>query len=304
VLLFSKEDVLVVASARRLTPADKNASLSGQSGAIGSAFHQDEPVLVTDIKGDPELNRLVTFVNCRELYVFPLRSGFNAYGVLLYAHPEIGYFTSVRREIIDILGSQAVIAMQNARLYQDLVDEHTRMMEVQEEARKKLARDLHDGPTQSVAAIAMRVNMVHRMIDKNPQAALPELDKIEDLARRTTKEIRHMLFTLRPLVLESQGLVAALKSMAEKTNETYAQNIQIEVDENLLKNMEMGRQSVIFYIVEEAITNARKHAKAANMILHCLRSRMMASDLMSDRSPDPTISAAAWAWSTCANAVN
>ncbi len=74
-----------------------------------------------------------------------------------------------------------------------------------------------------------------------------------------------MLFTLRPLVLESQGLVAALKSMADKTNETYGQNIQIEVDETLLKNMEMGRQSVIFYIVEEAITNARKHAKAANI---------------------------------------
>ncbi len=265
VLLFSKEDVLVVASARRLTPADKNASLSGHSGAIGKAFEHDEPVLLTDIKGDPELNRLLTFVNCRELYVFPLRSGFNAYGLLIYAHPETGYFTSVRREIIDILGSQAVIAMQNARLYQDLVDEHTRMMEVQEEARKKLARDLHDGPTQSVAAIAMRVNMVHRMMDKNPQSALPELEKIEDLARRTTKEIRHMLFTLRPLVLESQGLVAALKSMADKTNETYGQNIQIEVDETLLKNMEMGRQSVIFYIVEEAITNARKHAKAANI---------------------------------------
>jgi signal transduction histidine kinase len=139
------------------------------------------------------------------------------------------------------------------------------MIEVQEETRKKLARDLHDGPTQSVAAIAMRINLVQRMLAKSPRAAQPELEKIEDLARRTTKEIRHMLFTLRPLVLESQGLVAALQSMAEKTNETYAQSIQVQVDESLLTNMEMGKQSVIFYIVEEAITNARKHAKAANI---------------------------------------
>lgn len=265
VLLFSKDDVLMVASARRLTPADKRAALNGQAGAIGKALEQDKPLLIKEIHNDPELKRLATFLACREIYCVPLRSGFNAYGVLLFGHPEPGYFTPDRREIIDILSSQAVIAIANARLYQDLVDEHNRMIEVQEETRKKLARDLHDGPTQSVAAIAMRINLVQRMLTKSPRAAQPELEKIEDLARRTTKEIRHMLFTLRPLVLESQGLVAALQSMAEKTNETYAQGIQVQVDESLLTNLEMGKQSVIFYIVEEAITNARKHAKAANI---------------------------------------
>jgi signal transduction histidine kinase len=82
------------------------------------------------------------------------------------------------------------------------------MMDIQEEARKKIARDLHDGPTQSIAAIAMRVNFARRLMERDFKAASEELYKIEELARRTTKEIRHMLFTLRPLVLESQGLVA------------------------------------------------------------------------------------------------
>lgn len=265
VMLYSKNDVLEVASARRLTPADKRATLQGQSGAVGRALEKDKPVLVRDIKSDPELSRIVTFQVCREIYCFPLRSGFSAYGILLFGHPEIGYFTPDRRETLDILGSQAVIAIQNARLYQDLVDERDRMIEVQEETRKKLARDLHDGPTQSVAAIAMRINLVHRMMTKTPENAALELEKIEELARRTSKEIRHMLFTLRPLVLESQGLVAALQSMAEKTNETYLQHIQVQVDDSMLQNMEIGKQSVIFYIVEEAITNARKHAKAGNI---------------------------------------
>jgi signal transduction histidine kinase len=70
------------------------------------------------------------------------------------------------------------------------------------------------------------------------------------------------------LVLESQGLVAALKSMAEKTNETYAQDVQIQIDESVLQNMEVGKQSVVFYIAEEAVTNARKHAKAAHVWVH------------------------------------
>jgi signal transduction histidine kinase len=262
VLLFGQGETLTVGSARRLTPADMRVELNGRTGAISQSIDQDKPVLVKNVEADPELTRFVSFHKSREIYCFPLRSGFNAYGVLLFAHPEPGYFGSDRREILDILGRQAVIAIQNARLYQDVVDEREHMLEVQEEARKKLARDLHDGPTQSVSAIAMRVNMAQRILAKDPKAVAEELVRIEDLARRTTKEIRHMLFTLRPLVLESQGLEAALQSMAEKMKETFSQNVQINVQENGLQNLEVGKQGVIFYIVEEAVNNARKHARA------------------------------------------
>ncbi len=74
-----------------------------------------------------------------------------------------------------------------------------------------------------------------------------------------------MLFTLRPLVLESQGLIAALESMAEKMRETYGQNVIIQADPNLVEELEMGKQAVIFYIAEEAINNARKHAQARHV---------------------------------------
>ena len=74
-----------------------------------------------------------------------------------------------------------------------------------------------------------------------------------------------MLFTLRPLVLESQGLVAALQAMAEKMKETYSQNVHVNVEETILESIEMGKQGVIFYIVEEAVNNARKHAQAGRI---------------------------------------
>ncbi len=265
VLLFSPEDKLEVGSARRFTPADMRTVLPGKSGAIAEAMNSGEPVLIDDISKDPEINHFVSFRQCSQVYVFPIRSGFNVYGVLVFGHPDAGYFTQDRTEVLDILGRQSVIAIANARLYQELVDERDKMVEVQEEARRKLARDLHDGPTQSVSAIAMRVNIARRMLEKKPLEAGEELAKIEELARRTTKEIRHMLFTLRPLVLESQGLVAALNSMAEKLQETYNQDVQIQVDENLLDDMEIGKQGVIFFIVEEAVNNARKHAQAAHI---------------------------------------
>ncbi|MBK9925623.1 MAG: sensor histidine kinase [Anaerolineales bacterium] len=264
VLLF-KNDELTVGSARRFTNSDMRATLHGNDGILKRVLDEGEAVFTQDIGYDPELGRIIALRSCLSAYCFPLRSGFNVYGAMLYAHPDINYFTQERRDLLDIIGRQAVIAVQNASLYQDLVEEKERMIEVQEETRKKLARDLHDGPTQSVAAMAMRINLVRRMMAKSPKDAMEELQKIEDLALRTTKEIRHMLFTLRPLILESQGLTAALQAMAEKMRETFTQNVIINVDENVLENMEMGKQGVIFYIIEEAVNNARKHASAAHI---------------------------------------
>jgi len=269
VLLFIKNESnhteLHVGSARRFTPSDMRITLPGASGLIGHTIDEGEPQLSSNLVEDPELGRIITLRACRSAYCIPLRSGLDTYGVLLFAHPEAEFFTPDRLEILNIVGNQSVIAIQNARLYQDLEREKERMTEIQEEARKKMARDLHDGPTQSVAAIAMRVNFARRLIDRDVKATTDELFKIEELARRTTKEIRHMLFTLRPLVLESQGLIPALESMAEKIHETYNQLVIIQADPGVVDQLEPAKQTVAFYIAEEAINNARKHAKAEHI---------------------------------------
>ena len=264
VFLF-RDHQLQIGAARRFTNADLRVNLGGNEGILKKLLDGGDAILTTDIGYDPELGRIIALRSCSSAYCFPLRSGFNVYGAMLFAHPDPNYFNKERCGLLDIIGRQAVIAVQNARLYQDLVEEKERMVEVQEEARKKLARDLHDGPTQSVAAMAMRINLARRMMTKDVKEATKELVKIEELAHRTTKEIRHMLFTLRPLILESQGLSAALEAMAEKMRETFSQNVIINVDEKILDEMEMGKQGVIFYIIEEATNNARKHANAPHI---------------------------------------
>ncbi|HKJ26732.1 MAG TPA: histidine kinase [Anaerolineales bacterium] len=255
-------DSLVVGSARRFTPSDLRAVLPGKSGVIADTLNSGQPRLIYTPKEDPEIRRLIAMRECGVVYCYPLRAAAEMFGVLMFGHPEATYFDETNCEIMDVVGRQALVALQNAQLYRNLELEKERMMEIQEEARKQLARDLHDGPTQSVAAIAMRVNFARRLIDRDAQAAGDELFKIEDLARRTTKEIRHMLFTLRPLVLETNGLVAALESMAEKMAETYGQKVTISAAKAAIDDLELGKQGVIFYIAEEAVNNARKHAEA------------------------------------------
>lgn len=253
---------LRMVSARHFTPVDQRIIFSSASKILHTALENEQPTLHYQPMRDPELSRAIALRQCNAVYLLPLRKGLQVYGLLLYAHPQADYFNSERREILQVIANQAMVAIENALLYQHLEQEKERIIEIQEEARKKLARDLHDGPTQSVSALAMRVNFARRLLERDPQATAEELYKIEELARRTTKEIRHMLFTLRPLVLESQGLIAALQAMAEKMLETYHQKVIVQADPATIQDLEINKQSVIFAIAEEAVNNARKHAKA------------------------------------------
>ena len=95
----------------------------------------------------------------------------------------------------------------------------------------------------------------------NPAKAIAELAELEDITRRTSKEIRTMLFTLRPVVLETQGLAAALRQYGERLQETDGLVVTVE-DSQFGVTLTDETAGVIFSILEEAINNARKHAHA------------------------------------------
>ena len=262
VLLFN-ETALTVGAGRHLTPRDLLLTFPAEHGVLQETLKSGEMKLLKDPFKDLELCQIVALQGCQVAVFLPLLRGLNAFGVMLFAHPNPDFFSRDRCDVLEMIGHQATIAIQNARLYQDLEFEKEHILDTQEETRKKLARDLHDGPTQSVAVIAMRLNIARKMLEVNSTEAGEEIAKVEELARHTTQEIRHMLFTLRPLVLEAEGLTAALQSMADKMRDTFQQAVKVEVDPAIEKQLEISKQTVVFYLVEEAVNNARKHAKAA-----------------------------------------
>ncbi len=267
VLLF-REDLLVVEAIRRFPAHDSKVSLPVEDGVLLKTMQSGAPQLITSPSDDPELHQLSGLQGMGSLLCLPLIRGLNAFGFMLYAHPRPDFFSPEKHELLEMISRQAVIAIHNARLYTQLQQENERILETQEETRKKLARDLHDGPTQSVAAIAMRASIARKLFERDQNEGLEELMRIEDLARRTTQEIRHMLFTLRPLVLESEGLESALTTMATRMRDTYQQNVVIDVDAAVIEQLEISKQTAVFYIVEEAVNNARKHASASKIEVH------------------------------------
>ncbi len=264
VLLFRASDNhLHVVVSRGLTRLDEQRSTPGLDGVIGEALKQTIPIFGDSPRKDLELGNFVAFQTMRSVMCVPLRAGFDNYGITVYGSPFPDAFTNEHLELLTAIGSQATIALQNSHLYQNLLDERDKLIDAEEEARKKLARDLHDGPTQDVAAIAMRMSIIQKLLEVNPTQVPLELRKVEEIARKTTKEIRHMLFTLRPLVLENQGLTAALGQLADKMKESYDQPVTIRVSREADRYLDTHQQGVIFYIIEEAVGNARKHAQAS-----------------------------------------
>jgi len=272
VMLFQgKDNKLRIAASRGLTRTDDSVALAGREGVLALALKQAEPVFAGDAVRDPELQYIAAFQNARSVLAIPLRAGYDNYGVMLFGCDRPNAFSNAHRELMEAIGRQATMALQNAVLYRNLLVEKEKIVEVEEDARKKLARDLHDGPTQSVAAIAMRASYIRRLIERQPQQAIQELWKVEDLARRTTKEIRHMLFTLRPLVLETQGLVAALHQLSEKMADTHNTAVTVVAQDDVEKLLDLNAQGVLFYIVEEAVNNARKHAQSSQIWVRLYR---------------------------------
>ncbi len=263
VLLFGESDLFVTAS-QGLNRLDQHRRLPGREGIIGEALNTAEPVITTNPSQDPEIGKFLAFQYLRSTIAVPLRAGFESFGVVVFGSPVADTFTPDRTELLVAICNQAIIALQNAQLYQDLLAEKERIVEIEEDERKKLARDLHDGPTQSIAAIAMRLNYVRVLLDRDPPKVNEELSNIEELARRTTKEIRQMLFKLRPIILETQGLTAALEQYVQKLEETDSINFHLQI-QPVDDYLDADAQGGIFYIIEECINNTRKHAHANNV---------------------------------------
>jgi signal transduction histidine kinase len=260
VFLYEGSELVPVAS-RRFIGRDSEKRVKGESGILGEAIKQAEAVVTHRPSHDQELQNFAAFQSCSTAVCLPLRAGFQIFGAMVLATDADVLFNDEHMELFESISDQAVVALQNAQLYQKVEAEKQRIIEADEEARRELARNLHDGPTQSVAAIAMRINFIRSLMPKDPRQAFVELKKVEDLAKDTSKEIRSMLFALRPLVLEHQGLGAAIETLIAKIRESDGLNMRLVGGEygDLLSEQACG---TVFYIIEEALGNARKYSEA------------------------------------------
>lgn len=266
VMLFRADNSLYIAYSRGLKGGYERHTFRADDGALHDALSDGIPIISKNPWKDVILGEISGFKTMRSLLCVPLRAQYENFGILVFASTMPKAFNPDHIEILNVLGLQATVALQNAVLYDNLLREKDRLIEMEEDARKELVRDLHDVPTQTISAVAMRIRIVMRMMETQPpQKLMGELEEMEQMALRATEEIRHVLFTTRPLALEAQGLIAALNQLAEKMQKTHKQNVVIDVHEDFEDYLDETRQGPLFYLVEEATNNARKYAQASRI---------------------------------------
>jgi signal transduction histidine kinase len=172
-------------------------------------------------------------------------------------------------QLLTTLAGQAAVALDNAQLYTSLQTEHERLLAAEEQVRKELARDLHDGPAQRLAAICMEVEILRKLLVVDPSRLPEELDSLESLARKANREVRTMQFQLRPVMLETRGLRAAMEYYVNQLRETERITFTVEA-EGCQDRLPANVEQAAFGIVQEALGNIRKHSGAGNAVVRMM----------------------------------
>ncbi len=137
-----------------------------------------------------------------------------------------------------------------------------RIIEAQEEERKRLSRDIHDGPAQMLANVLLRAGLIEKIFNQEGKDfAIKELQHLRESVRSTLIEVRRVIFDLRPMDLDDLGVVPALKKYLSIVNE-YEEDVTVEFhsfgkEERFQQNIEVA----VFRLVQEAVMNALKHGK-------------------------------------------
>jgi len=140
-----------------------------------------------------------------------------------------------------------------------------KIIEAQEVERKRISRDIHDGPAQMLANILIRSEIIDLSFrDGDIDNALKEIKSIRENIRSSLKEVRRIIYDLRPMALDDLGLFPTVKKHVQTMSEYH----NIDISLNLLgdeKRLEASYEIAIFRLVQEALQNAIKHADATRI---------------------------------------
>lgn len=198
----------------------------------------------------------------------PLRTRVKTFGVLeVYASRNLVNSDIVEREILISLANKAANALENAELYEALAERESQLQELvgkllatQERERRRIAYEVHDGPTQLAIATYQHLQAFARDHPFASREGLDHLQRTIELARRTVGESRQIIANLRPTTLDDFGLVAAVR---QEVDSLRAEGYRTSYEENLGdRRIPDPIETALYRVAQEALTNVRKHAGA------------------------------------------
>jgi signal transduction histidine kinase len=248
--------------------------IRSDEGIAGWVFTKRHPVIVHDASTDPRhLSRIDESLrfHTAAMVAAPLLYKNKPIGVIEVINKKSGeQFTERDQDLLMAFAAQAAVVIENARLYQQVVTERDRLLVVEEQVRRELACELHDGPAQLLSAMTMGLRFLRQVIARQPDRVEAEISELERLATQALRQVRNLLFDLRPVALETQGLRAALEIYVERLRESDGVQLHLNV-QDLKTRWTPKVEAALFSIIQEAVGNAKKHAQPKNIWISAQR---------------------------------
>jgi PAS domain S-box-containing protein len=230
--------------------------------------HQEQRLLRLRHPNSADLGSLVA------LYL-PLKVKDRVVGVL-EAYGSESLAQNDTMEVLISLTNQAASALENAQLYEELGDRERALQDLigkllgaQEEERRRVAYEVHDGLAQVASAAHQHLQAFARRYSPDAERGQRDLERIVRLVRGTVSDARRIIANLRPTTLDDLGLAATISLEVERLREEgYHVDYEEDLgDERLPKAVEIA----LFRVAQEALTNVRKHARARRVRIELRR---------------------------------
>ncbi len=248
--------------------------LSLGEGIAGRVAQSGKAILLEDISIDSRVAHpdLVNAEGLKAFICVPLRAKDSVLGVINVASRRAHRFTSKDLHLLHSIGDQLGVAIQQARLYERLRKARERyrkltrqILVAQEDERKRLALELHDETSQTLSGLTLQLQALVDMAEKSSgdTELITRLKKVQSLAVQVHTEIRRLMTDLRPSLLDTLGLVPAIRQLADTRLRPLNINVSVETtgtERRLPPEVETG----LFRVAQGSIGNIIEHSKAKN----------------------------------------
>jgi signal transduction histidine kinase len=162
-----------------------------------------------------------------------------------------------RRKLVEDLAAQAGLVLRNVRLIEQLRASRQRLVAAQDEERRKLERNRHDGAQQQLVALSVRLKLARTMVDRDPGKVADMLEAIQGSANDALEDLRDLARGIYPPLLADKGLAVALEAQARKST------IPTVVDAQELGRYSQEVEAAVYFSCLEALQNVAKYAQAS-----------------------------------------
>jgi two-component system, NarL family, sensor histidine kinase UhpB len=186
---------------------------------------------------------------------------------------SVWVFRTIERQQRDLVERNRELAAWSRELAEKVaertaaIEQHskvltTRVLEAQEEERKRIARELHDDTAQSLSTLMINLDLMQALITDPSPLVVEAFERVRALAKRTLNEVRSMSHDLRPTILDDFGLVAALNWYADEYSRTFGLKVRVDAEEGGAQRLSSAEETLLFRIAQEALTNSARHSGA------------------------------------------